>query len=75
MTTKTIARHDYTAPQAARILGCSPNTVKALVAQGKIRAYRIPSPIGGEGRLRIPVLELDRVRNEWIVPADVSTAI
>ncbi len=75
MTTKAIMRHDYTAPQAARILGCSPNTVKALVGQGKIRAYRIPSPIGGEGRLRIPFAELDRVRNEWIVSPDVSTSI
>ena len=71
MTMPKPFRADYSAPQVARLLGFSPNTVKAWIAAGKMRAYRG----GGNGRLRIPASELDRVRNEWAVRPDVSEAM
>ena len=64
-------RFDLTAPQAGRLLGVSANTIKAMVESGKLLGYRV----GGDGRIRIPWGELDRVRNEWAVHPDVSEAL
>ena len=64
-------RTDYSVPEAAQLMHCSPQTVTRMIVSGRLKAYRV----GGDGHYRIPWAELDRVRSAWIVPADVSTAI
>lgn len=62
METETV-RHDYSVREVARLCACTPETVQAWIAAGKVAAYRL----GGDGHYRIPWAELDRVRCEWIV--------
>ena len=62
---------DLTIKQAAKIFGCSPQTVQAWIKAGRIKAYRM----GGTGSYRVPWAEVDRVRAEWLYKPDVSAAL
>jgi excisionase family DNA binding protein len=50
----TSGPHDLTAPQAAEIVGCHPQTISRWAADGEIPALRTPS-----GRYRFNRAELD----------------
>ena len=62
---------DLTIKQAAKIFGCSSQTVQAWIKAGRIKAYRL----GETGSYRIPGAEVERVRAAWAYKPDTSTAL
>jgi excisionase family DNA binding protein len=62
---------DLTIKQAAKIFGCSSQTVQAWIKAGRIKAYRL----GETGSYRIPGAEVERVRESWAYRPDTSTAL
>jgi excisionase family DNA binding protein len=62
---------DVTIKQAAKLFGCSGQTVQAWIKAGRIKAYRL----GETGSYRIPWPEVERVREEWAYKPDVDAAL
>jgi hypothetical protein len=61
-------RDYYTTAEAAKLLGKRPFTVREWCRHGRVRCAKAPSGRGLDGEWRISRAELERIRNEGLLP-------
>jgi len=62
---------DYTVTQVAELFGCGTQAIYNWITSGRLKAYRL----GGSGPYRVPAVEVERARAEWIYKPEVGSAL